>query len=194
MFDGDKNIITGLREAVDGGYWVSTIGGGLYRLQNGSFDAITIPHSKKCFRELLFQTSYTIQEETSAGYAGAGVYRFNQRQYDKKNNLVRSFDHFNTQSTPALNHDFIMALERITRVMCGLGTWSGGLNKITPTGEVIQYSQPDLKKVPLVALACDLSGVLWVGTRGNGLYRVKARGQDVDIQIFQQGNDSTKFA
>jgi signal transduction histidine kinase/DNA-binding response OmpR family regulator len=48
-----------------------------------------------------------------------------------------------------------------------------------------------LKEVPLVALHADLSGVLWVGTRGNGLYRFKARDKEVEIDIYQQGKDST---
>ena len=84
-----------------------------------------------------------------------------------------------------------MAIEEDNHGDVWIGTWGGGLNKITPTGEVTQYNQPELKKVPLVALHADLSGVLWIGTRGNGLYRFKARGEAADIHIYQQSSDST---
>ena len=192
MFDGARNIITGLREADEGGYWISTVGGGLYRLQNGAFSHVVIQNSEKNVFTNFVQTIFTDSRGNIwLGTAGVGVYRFNQKEYDKNNNVVTSFDHFHTQSNAALNNDFIMAIEEDSHGDVWIGTWGGGLNKITPTGEVTQYNQPELKKVPLVALHADLSGVLWIGTRGNGLYRFKARGEAADIHIYQQSSDST---
>jgi signal transduction histidine kinase/ligand-binding sensor domain-containing protein/DNA-binding response OmpR family regulator len=192
VFDGAKNIITGLQESVNGGYFVSTIGGGLYRLQNGSFDPIIIGKSEKHEFSNFIQTFVTDSRGNIwLGTAGAGVYRFKEAQYKKGNNIVTSFDHFHTQSKHALNQDIVMALEEDSHGNMWVGTWNGGLNKITPTGEVIQYNQPELKKVPLVAIHADLSGVLWVGTRGNGLYRIKIRDENPEIRIYQQGKDST---
>ena len=192
MFDGAKNIITGLQEAAGGGYWVSTVGGGLYKLENGSFYPLTIAKSEKNEFTSFVQTIFTDSRGNIwMGTAGAGLYRFSQDGYSKKNNVVTSFDHFHTQSNPSLNHDFIMALEEDSHGNMWVGTWSGGLNKITPNGEVVQFNQPELRKVPLVTLHADLSGVLWVGTRGNGLYRVKTRGSEAEIHIYKQGSDST---
>jgi signal transduction histidine kinase/ligand-binding sensor domain-containing protein/DNA-binding response OmpR family regulator len=192
MFDGAKNIITGLQESGNGGYWVSTIGGGLYRSRNGSFHRISIRKSENdefvnFVQTILVDSRGNIWLAT----AGSGLYRFNERNYNENNPIVTSFDHFYTKSKPALNNDFVMSLEEDIHGNIWVGTWGGGLNKITPAGQVYQYNQPELKKVPLVALHADLSGALWVGTRGNGLYRVKARDQDVEVDIFQQGNDST---
>ena len=192
VFDGAKNIITGLQESANGGYLVSTVGGGLYRLQNGSFDPILIDNSEMHEFTNFVQTFVTDSRGNIwLGTAGAGVYRFKELNYKRGKNVVTSFDHFHTQSKHPLSQDVIMSLEEDSHGNMWVGTWNGGLNKITPAGEVVQYNQPELKKVPLVAMHADLSGVLWVGTRGNGLYRVKVRDHDVDIRIYQQGKDST---
>ena len=190
-FDSAKNIITGLQGSASGGYWISTVGGGLYKFHNGSFTHIRIKNSAKNeftnFVQTIFRDS---RGNIWLGTAGAGVYRFQEKQYGANNSVVTSFDHFHTRSTPALNHDFIMALEEDAQGNMWVGSWSGGLSKITPAGEVVQYNEPELKQGPLVALHADLSGVLWVGTRGNGLYRVRTREGKTDIHIYKQEKDS----
>ncbi|HEX6893428.1 MAG TPA: ATP-binding protein, partial [Chryseolinea sp.] len=191
-FDAAKNIITGLAESANGGYLVSTVGGGLFRLQNGSFDPIVVKNSvKQEFTNFVQTFVKDSRGNVWLGTAGAGVFRFKEMPYRKGKNVITSFDHFHTESTQALNENVVMSLEEDSHGNMWVGTWNGGLNKITPTGEVLQYNLPELKKAPLVVMHADLSGVLWVGTRGNGLYRVKVRDRDVDIRIYQQEKDST---
>jgi sugar lactone lactonase YvrE len=191
LFDGAKNIITGLQESEMGGYWVSTVGGGLFRLQNGSFHSINIRKSENDeFANFIQTILVDSRGNIWLATAGSGLYRFNEKDYSKNNSTVTSFDHFYTKSKLALNNDFIMSLEEDINGNIWVGTWGGGLNRITPGGQVYQYNQPELKNVPLVAMHADLSGALWVGTRGNGLYRVKARDHEIDLEIFQQGGDS----
>src|SRR5258706_11009696 len=65
-----------------------------------------------------------------------------------------------------------------------IGTWSGGLNKISPEGKVEQFNDPLLKQAPLVVMHADRSGAMWIGTRGNGLYRMKLVSQGVDLRHY----------
>lgn len=191
MFDKAKNIITGLQGSATSGYWISTVGGGLYKLKDRTFRRIQIKDKVQNDFINFIQTLYTdTRGNVWVGTAGAGVYRFNEREWNANSNTVTNFDHFFTQSAQPLNHDFIMSLEEDSRGNMWVGSWSGGLNKITPAGEVIQYNQPELKKAPLVVMHADMSDVLWVGTRGNGLYRVKIRDKDPEIHIYRQGADS----
>ncbi|MBA4057398.1 MAG: hypothetical protein C0490_21975, partial [Marivirga sp.] len=169
------------------GYWISTVGGGLYKLKDKTFTHIRIDSKVKSDFTDFIQTLHTDSRgNVWIGTAGAGVYKFNEKKWDQRSNVLIDFDHFNTQSAKPITHDFIMSLEEDTRGNVWVGTWSGGLNKITPSGEVIQFNQPELRKAPIVTLHADLSDVLWIGTRGDGLYRLKTRDKKTTIEIYKQ--------
>ena len=192
VFDKAKNIITGLQGSATSGYWISTVGGGLYKLKDRIFKHIQIKNKVENGFTNFIQTLYTdTRGNVWIGTAGAGVYRFNEKEWNAESNTIENPDHFYTRSSSPLNHDFIMSLEEDGHGNMWVGSWSGGLNKITPAGEVIQYNQPELKQAPLVAIHADLSDVLWVGTRGNGLYRIKVREIDPEIRIYKEVADST---
>lgn len=187
IFDKAQNIITGIRGSATGGYWISTVGGGLYMLKDNTFRRIRIASKVKSDFTDFIQTLFTDSRgNVWVGTAGAGVYRFNEKNWKQYSNTVTDFDHFYTQSAKPINHDFIMSIEEDRRGNVWVGTWSGGLNKITPSGDVVQYNQPELRKAPLVVLHADLSDVLWIGTRGDGLYSLKTREKSPVVDVYRQ--------
>ena len=191
-FDRSKSIITGIQGSPKNGYWISTIGGGLYRLKDDKFQHLSINDRGNTFINFIKTLFVDTRGNVWLGTDGAGVYRFNEKTIHGKNDVIIDFDHFHTHSSAPISDDFIMSIEEDNRGNIWVGTWSGGLNKITTSGTVVQYKQPELKNAPLVVMHADLSDVLWVGTRGNGLYRVKIRDNDPEIHIYRQGTDSSR--
>ncbi|HEY9044321.1 MAG TPA: two-component regulator propeller domain-containing protein [Ohtaekwangia sp.] len=188
-FDKGKNIITGIRSANDHGYWIATIGGGLYKLKGKTFQRVRIPDQHDNDFVNFIQVLYTdTRGHVWLGTAGAGIYRFHQRDVTA-NGIVKRFEHFSTRNLTAYNNDYIMSLSEDNAGNIWAGTWSGGLNKITPDGKVTVYNDELLRVAPLVVIHADRTGTLWVGTRGNGLYRIKPKADKLDIHQFYSKDD-----
>lgn len=194
-FDKGRNIISGIQGSSQGGYWLSTVGGGLFLFRDNEFRHFSIDDRNNAFTNFV-QTLFTdTKGDVWVGTAGAGIYRISEKKLSGKRTIITEFDHFHLHSSSPVSDDFIMAIEEDSRGNIWVGTWSGGLNKITPDGKVVQYRQPELRNAPLVTIHADLSDILWIGTRGNGLYRVKVRDQGPEIYIYKQGADpSTSVA
>ncbi|HYG17930.1 MAG TPA: two-component regulator propeller domain-containing protein [Ohtaekwangia sp.] len=184
FFDPTKSIITGIANTVDAtcptcadgdikrGYWISTIGGGLYRFSNGRFQRYTLAGAGDDNFADFIQTLYADGKGSVwIGTAGSGVYRFREKDISPNSTVIARFDHYDLRTSPALSDDHIMAMEEDRDGNLWVGTWSGGLNKITPEGNVEVPAEPLLKQAPLVAMHADHSGILWIGTRGDGLYQ-----------------------
>ena len=191
-FDKRKSIITGIQGSSRSGYWISTIGGGLYRFKDDTFQRLSINDKTNAYTNFIKALFVDSRGNIWLGTDGAGVYRFNEKTPLGKSNTVIDFDHFHSHSVHPISDDFIMSLEEDNRGNIWVGTWNGGLNKITPGGTVVQYNQPELTNAPLVVMHADNSDVLWVGTRGKGLYRVKVRDRDLVIHVYRQGTDSIR--
>jgi signal transduction histidine kinase/ligand-binding sensor domain-containing protein/DNA-binding response OmpR family regulator len=191
-FDTGKNIITGLQSSTDQGYWISTIGGGLYKLRREKFQRVRIIDRDDNDFVNFIQTIYTdTRGNVWLGTAGAGVYRFHEDDVEASTGLVKKFEHYAAFSTPSFNSNYIMSLTEDNIGNVWVGTWSGGLYKVTPEGKVNSYSDALLREAPLVVMHADLAGTLWVGTRGNGLYKIKPKGDSLDIRQFHR-HDSIK--
>ncbi|HNC30672.1 MAG TPA: two-component regulator propeller domain-containing protein, partial [Cyclobacteriaceae bacterium] len=195
LFDKSKNIITGVQNSSMGGYWISTIGGGLFKFDGKS----SFTHYKIVSREEndfteFIQTLYSDNRGNIwVGTAGAGVYHFNEKDVNK-NGTIHTFDHYFTKSVSSLSDDYVMSLagDRDGNILVGM--WSGGLNKITPAKKVIDFNEPSLKRTPVVVLHPDHTGTIWVGTRGKGFYRIRENsGKPVLKHYFKdETNDSLK--
>jgi hypothetical protein len=48
-FDRGKSIITGIQGSSKNGYWISTIGGGLYRLKDDTFQHLLINDNRNAY-------------------------------------------------------------------------------------------------------------------------------------------------
>ncbi len=185
QFDKSKTIITGIQTSVKGGYWISTIGGGLFKFDGkNSFQHYQIvSREENDFTEFI-QTLYTDHKgNVWVGTAGAGVYHFNE-QTISSDGLIRTFDHYYTKSPTPLSDDYVMSLASDTEGNMLVGTWSGGLNRISPDKRIVTIDQPVLRQAPIVVLHTDHTGTVWVGTRGKGFYRLKEANGRADTKHF----------
>lgn len=190
QFDKSKNIITGVQNSSLGGYWISTIGGGLFKFDGkDSFTHYTIMSGEENDFTEFIQTLYSDNRGNIwVGTAGAGVYHFNERNI-KRAGTISKFDHYFTRSASPLNDDYVMSLagDRDGNILVGM--WSGGLNKITPDKKVIKFDQPELKRTPVVVLHPDHTGTVWVGTRGKGFYRFRETAGKSTLKHYFKGEE-----
>jgi signal transduction histidine kinase/ligand-binding sensor domain-containing protein/DNA-binding response OmpR family regulator len=185
QFDKTKSIITAIQMSSLGGYWVSTIGGGLFRFDGqDSFTRYKIKSTEENDFSDFIQTLYADGKgDVWVGTAGAGVYHFREEDLSGKT-IIEKYDQYSLKSQPALDDDYVMSLAKDREGNMYAGLWSGGLNKITTDKKVIPYRNPLLRQAPLVALHPDHAGVLWAGTRGNGVYRIKEVADSLDIRHY----------
>jgi ligand-binding sensor domain-containing protein len=182
-FDKTNSIITGICESDDKGYWITTIGGGLYKFIDGTFIHFNINEkSENNFNDFI-QTLYKDSKGNLwLGTAGAGAFVFNEHELNHKNHIINKFIHYDKSNGSIDSH--IMSLTEDNTGNLGVGIWSMGLSKIMPSGKVVRYTNSILKQAPIVALYADRSGVLWVGTRGNGMYKISEKNEKLTITQF----------
>lgn len=195
QFDKSKNIITGVQNSALGGYWISTIGGGLFKFDGkGSFTHCKIASREENDFTEFIQTLYSDNRGNIwVGTAGAGVYHFNEKDVSR-NGTIQTFDHYFTKSVSPLSDDYVMSIagDRDGNILVGM--WSGGLNKITPNKKVIDFNEPSLKRTPVVVLHPDHTGTIWAGTRGKGFYRIRESSGKPVLKHYlkNEENDSVK--
>lgn len=184
-FDKTNSIITGIRESQRGGYWVSTMGGGLYRYRDGRFERFRIiTHEKDDFADFI-QTLYTDSHgRLWVGTAGAGVFVFREADVDDATHSIRRFRQYSLLTEPKASASYIMSVAEDRAGNVWIGTWAGGLNRIMADGSIQAFEDPLLKHAPLVSLYVDHSGVLWVGSRGNGIFGVRETAGNLSIEHF----------
>lgn len=184
-FDKTNSIITGMRESRQGGYWISTMGGGLYRYRNGQFTRYHIVTSAKDDFADFIQTLYTdSQGRIWVGTAGAGFIVFSEADIDEASHSIRKFRQYSLLTVPAATDNYIMSVAEDGAGNVWIGTWNGGLNKVRPDGSITLFDDPLLRHAPLVALYVDHSGILWAGSRGNGIFRVREKADNLSVEPF----------
>jgi signal transduction histidine kinase/DNA-binding response OmpR family regulator/ligand-binding sensor domain-containing protein len=191
QFDKSKSIITGIQISATGGYWISTIGGGLYKFDGEStftkYKIVT--QEENTFTEFV-QTLYSDGKgNVWVGTAGAGVYHFNEHQLTSPE--IVSYNHYSTETHPALPDSYVMSITNDGRDNVLVGTWSGGLYKILQHGDVIKYEDQRLSSAPIVVVYVDRSGTAWVGTRGNGFYSIKEDGTEMKVEHYKRSESNS---
>lgn len=194
-FDQSKSTVSGIRGAANNNYWISTHGGGIFKFnpqKNAKAETLGFTKYKvksqgsNGFSEFV-QTIYTdAQQNVWIGTGGAGLLVFNERNIAEGSNQIVPEKTYSLTSEQKLTDNHVMSFADDPKGGMWVGTWSGGLNKVTQNGSVIHYNDSDIWKVPLVVMFTDRKGVLWVGTRGNGLYRVLEKDGGLEIKIFQK--------
>ena len=184
-FDKTQSTLTGIRG--DGqNIWLSTMGGGLFLFdrKNEAFREYNIPNSRgnnlNEFVQKLFLDSKGI---IWLGTAGAGVIKVDPNDPANRLGTVRKYRQYSKSSPAQISDDYIMSLEESADGGMWIGTWSGGLNKITKEGKTLKIKSDLLNSIPIVALYEDESGKLWVGTRGKGLYLLKIEGEEIQNEL-----------
>jgi signal transduction histidine kinase/ligand-binding sensor domain-containing protein/DNA-binding response OmpR family regulator len=189
-FDKSKNIITGVQALMNNNYLVSTIGGGLFRFDGkDAFKRIKLLTSDEPYYTDFVQTIHSDGKGNIwVGTAGAGVYNFNERDIDR-DGVVKKYTHYSMKSADPLSDDYVMSFAEDQDKNIWVGLWRGGLNKISPDGKVTQIGNSLLTQAPIVVLHPDHTGTLWVGSRGNGFYRIKESNDGIKVKHYL--SDST---
>ncbi|MEL6535919.1 MAG: two-component regulator propeller domain-containing protein [Bacteroidota bacterium] len=195
-FDESASILTGITGGGTGDYWVSTLGGGLYRAawqaegERLEFSSKAWTQAAGDYIEYVQTLCLDPQGYLWVGTAGSGVLRVDPNHPANAQRFTR-FDQYNRTSTPALSDDYVMALAPSSDGGMWVGTWSKGLNKIMPDGTLRAYTNEALTGAPLVTLYEDVHGTLWIGTRGQGLYRALPTAQG-ELRLTNYRTEATQ--
>lgn len=191
QFDKTKSIITGVQIAATEGYWISTIGGGLFKFDgNNTFKKYKFAcKEENTFTEFV-QALYSDEKgNVWIGTAGAGVYHFNEHQLASSE--ITSYNHYSPQTNKEFPDNYIMSITSDGRENVLIGTWNAGLYKILQHGDVLKYEDPRLATAPIVVLYVDRSGTIWAGTRGNGFYSIKEDGKDLIVEHYKRSETNS---
>jgi signal transduction histidine kinase/ligand-binding sensor domain-containing protein/DNA-binding response OmpR family regulator len=184
-FDASNTIITGILSSHDQGYWISTLGGGLYKFKEGKFTHYDFAkHARNDFVQYIQALFMDSKNNIWVATAGSGIYRFNERDVIPSSRVISKFIHYDDRTTPKISDNYVMSFTEDKAGNLWVGSWSKGLNKVMPNS--IEGWDNDLLRKPLVAMHVDHRGMLWVGTRGNGLYRLDPQGSSLGkVQHFE---------
>jgi len=168
-FDRSNSIITGLQESLDHGYWISTLGGGLFKYVNGVFTSYSLGQDKLDFAQYIQTLFVDSNRNVWVGTAGQGIYCFKETDVSRSGTVISKYRHFDENSIPRISDDYVMSFMQDKQGNVWAGTWGHGLNKFSHDFS-IQYLENEALRKPLVTLYVDHVGALWAGTRGNGVY------------------------
>lgn len=195
-----NSIISGVTGDDSENYWISTLGGGLYRAekkdQSFQFERYRLETDRLVdFTDFVQTLQVDKEKQLWMGTAGDGLFRI---PYDKvsKANVFSSYTNFSptAEASRKLSDNYVMSIEVGHNGVVWVGTWSGGLNKIE-SDSVTQYLDRQLTTAPIVTLFQDSFGTLWIGTRGNGLIKAQFDGiKNPDLKKYCFQNDSSSIS
>lgn len=195
-FDPTESIVTGIQESEDGQLWISTMGGGLFRFNgnhNNQHNPISFNKRFKIkskepnyFTDFIQSLYIDSKDRVWFGTAGDGIYTFNEKELKPVNDEIQNYTHYSLKSNPAIPDDYVMSFSEDAEGNIWVGTWSGGLAKISSEGNVKGYKHKELLQAPLVVLVTDHNGTLWAGTRGNGLIKIEQQKDSLVLQRFNE--------
>lgn len=153
--------VVAFAEDPSGVFWIATYGEGLYCLKNGRLYNISTEDG------LGGDEVYDMAVDT-LGQVWCGTDRgLNLVGWDGERKTVRSLGR--EAGLPDEIVRLILADER-----CGLwaGLYDGGICRINPVTQKAEYVVPDWEYGVVTALACFHHKEVWIGTEGNGLFRL----------------------
>ncbi|PIB36227.1 hypothetical protein BFP72_12920 [Reichenbachiella sp. 5M10] len=196
-FDPTNSIITSIRQGPDGKHWIGTLGGGLFQV-NFNGDAVSSIDKYRLVTDDDVDFTHYIQKlnvDPSGrfwiGTAGAGLYVIDAKDINHQTHEIRNYRHYDMKTPVALTDDYVMSIAPASSGGMWVGTWSKGLNLVTDEGEVYWIKEPRLSPIAMVTLYEDDEGYLWVGTRGNGLFRLMIQNKKVvEFKAYQYSDES----
>ncbi|MEO9803048.1 MAG: two-component regulator propeller domain-containing protein [Reichenbachiella sp.] len=198
-FDPTNSILTGIIRDKSGTPWISSLGGGLFKMTTDSRKKTRIEKYFIVDDQNADLTNFIQKLEVDpkgqfwVGTAGAGVYVFDPLK--ATNSTIRNYKRFGANGEGSISDNYVMSMENALDGGMWIGTWSQGLNKIQASGEVINYSEPWLEQSPLVTMFQQNEEILWIGTRGQGLLKVRLNGADIlSHEIYRFDRDSLSLS
>ncbi|MEJ7647007.1 MAG: two-component regulator propeller domain-containing protein [Chryseolinea sp.] len=188
-FDPARSIITGIQPSSVGGYWISTLGGALFRCRGATFERFNFAKSQVGSIQTMFRDT---RGRIWLGTAGAGVFCFKDDAVPT-DGVILDYLHFDNQTAQKISDNYVMSFAEDKSGNIWVGTWGYGLNKISVRNES-SLIDVDLTGKPIVAMLVDNLGTLWIGTRGNGLFSLDPDDKTKNaLKHFQNGNDQEIF-
>lgn len=198
-FDPTNSIITCMVSDTEGNPWISTLGGGLFKMikdKHGKPQMVNYQIIDAALADLTNFVQKLSVDATGnfwAGTAGAGVYVFDPLKV--KGTRITNYQKFAANGPGSISDNYVMSMKNATSGGMWVGTWSQGLNKIEPSGQVYRYAEPWLEQSPIVTIFQKNNETLWLGTRGKGLLKIKLKDEKiVAYQHFQTTTDSTSLS
>ena len=195
-FDAERNVIMGIVPR-DSLLWLGTMGGGTYTFnpETESFAAVEIATGPDDQYIDFVQTLHLGSDnEVYLGTAGGGVYLLKPEVENGQVLKFQNFIKFCEKSEEKLTDNYVMSMGQSADGGVWVGTWSGGLNKIYPDGRTLNYQTELLLKSPLVEIK-EFGNTLWIGSRGNGLYRYVLKGNELEkVTVFQSTDDPNSIS
>ncbi|MCV9387002.1 hybrid sensor histidine kinase/response regulator transcription factor [Reichenbachiella ulvae] len=200
-FDPTNSIMTAIKQDGKGDIWMSTLGGGFFHvnLKDGFVNDIQkfdwrIP-GELGFTDYIQKFEIDRNDRFWVGTAGSGLFVFDRSAIDRNSKKIMSYDQYFMGSEAALSDDYVMSLCEAKGGGMWVGTWSKGLNLVTPEGEVLVFDDQRLSPIPLVTIYEDPLGYLWIGTRGDGLIRIKIQNQKiVEHKVYEFSLDGSTLS
>ncbi|RJE72902.1 two-component regulator propeller domain-containing protein [Reichenbachiella sp. MSK19-1] len=192
-FDPTNSIISGIRQLPNGQYWMSTLGSGLFQITMNGDQVMQIENYDILTEGEVDYTNYIQKLEVDhkgrlwVGTAGAGIYVVDKSGIDHSKHTINPYRHYGMHDeSNAISDDYVMSLYPSNGGGMWAGTWNRGLNLITESGKVIVFREERLEHIVFASLFEDSEGYLWIGTRGNGLLRLKIEGDSIiDFQRYE---------
>ncbi len=190
LFDPRENIITGL-SGVGSDVLISTIGGGLFHFDPRSekFQRVDIQvDSENDFTDFIQKLFIDFDHNVYLGTAGNGIYRFKLDDIRKTGFRINAYDNFSTSN--GFSDDYIMSFASSNDGGVWVGSWSGGLNKVYSGDRIISFDHEILFEAPIVEIL-QARSTLWVGSRGNGLYKFDIRAGQLELdKVFSSFSEN----
>ncbi len=184
-----NNIISAFVQNKDNSIWIGTYGAGMHNL--------TFTDNKPVIRHLPFKTKdlsfesnfiFSLCVDTNgniwAGTDGGGVFRF--REEDISNNAagIEAGAHFYNElyQSDSLIDNYVLSIHQGYSGNLWFGTWSMGLFRFVDAENTFEKIDPVIQSTrlsdfPLTCLYEDQHNVLWIGTRGGGLFKIDNTGR-----------------
>jgi signal transduction histidine kinase/ligand-binding sensor domain-containing protein/DNA-binding response OmpR family regulator len=194
-----------VRNEAKDGLWVSTKGEGLFYLpllrgkeeyqiaQNYRFSAQKMGELSDFISELLIDQQGWLWVATD----GAGVFKIKENAIGTTGRWLTNFEQFT--KSDYLRDDYVQSILETQDGNIWIGYWDQSLTKYSPTEGTFKHfdTSKDLsinfKEYPIVHLAEEVKDdhtFLWVGTRGDGVYKLRYQAENEELELIEHFNYS----
>jgi signal transduction histidine kinase/ligand-binding sensor domain-containing protein/DNA-binding response OmpR family regulator len=189
-----------VKNAAKDGLWVSSKGEGLFYLplssgeeqyqvaQNYRFSAQKMGELSDFISELLLDQQGWLWVATD----GAGIFKIKESTIGTTGRWLTSFEQFT--KSDYLRDDYVQSILETQDGNIWIGYWDQSLTRYSPTENTFKHFDTskglsiNFKEYPIVHLAEEIKGdqaFLWVGTRGDGAYKLRYQAEREELELVE---------